>query len=54
MVGYRNTVVTEDVDLLVGLASAAQEVLGFGDVGHPAVLDLLVEVGDDLRIFKVL
>ena len=25
MVGYRNTVVTEDVDLLVGLASAAQE-----------------------------
>lgn len=54
MVCYRNAIVTKDVDLLVRLAAAAQEVLGFDDIGYPAVLDLLVEVGDDLRIFKVL
>ena len=53
VVAYRHTVVSEDVDLLVGLTTLPDEVLGLLDLCHPSFLDMLVEVLDDFRVFEV-
>ena len=54
MVAHRNSVVTEDVDLVLHLAAAANYVLGLYDHIHPSLLHGLVEVLLDFRVLEVL
>ena len=53
MVADGDPVVTEDVNLLIGLPAAPEGVFRLQDVVHPASLDVLVEPGDDLGILEV-
>ena len=53
MIADRDSVVSEDVDLLVSLAAAPENILGLHDMGDPILLDIRVEVGDDLGILEI-
>lgn len=53
MVAHRNTVITENVDLLGSVTSLTDDVLGLCDHVCPALLNLLVQEFADLRIFEI-